>query len=121
LQQPRIDTTEYHHQTVPSSKRGKHLRVPFPTFSTSGAMLAPIYIIHTPPTKPNYIPVDYGSEFDNNLFLFSKHGKSLHHVEHLPDAPSRSDIRLWDPAVDQDEFNKIISIPSTLLGSRFDG
>jgi hypothetical protein len=78
------------------------------------------YVIQTPPKvwrprpQNNYIPVDYGSEFDDDLFMFPKCGKSLRRIEHLPNVPDRTDIHLWDPEVDQDEFDKIISIPSTL-------
>jgi hypothetical protein len=88
----------------------------------SGATIGPFsYIIQTPPKvwrprpKNVYVPTeDYGSEFDDDLFLFPRFGKSLRKPEGLRDIPARSDIRLWNPAVDQDEFDKMITIPASL-------
>ena len=77
--------------------------------------------IETPPKtwkpKPQarYTPRSYGDEFDDDLFVFKEHGRSLartpdfFHVQRDP-----ADIIQWDPAKHQAEFDKGLRIhPST--------
>jgi hypothetical protein len=61
-----------------------------------------------------YVPSDdYGSEFNDELFLFPRFGKSLRRSEPLREVPTRTDIRLWDPNINQDELEKMFMILST--------
>ena len=65
-----------------------------------------------PPTR--YMPLDYGHEFDDDLFIFPRFGKSLRLVTPGPDLPPREDVKTWNAATDQLEFDRVIKIPDHL-------
>jgi hypothetical protein len=93
----------------------------YPTF-VPGAPFKPCsYIIQTPPKvwrhrpKNTYVPSnDYGSELDDDLFIFPRFGKSLRRPERVREVPLPTDIRMWNPDTDQDEFDKMFAIPVML-------
>lgn len=93
----------------------------YPNLFPGAALEKPYsYIIQTPPkvwrpcAKNVYVPSDdYGSEFNDELFLFPRFGKSLRWSEPLREVPTRTDIRLWDPNINQDELEKMFMILST--------
>ena len=63
------------------------------------------YTITIPPKvwcpKPSshYVPLDYGHEFDEGLFVSSRFGKTLKCTTMGIDLPPRDDIRIWDPTI----------------------
>ena len=78
------------------------------------------YAITVPPKvwrpKPSsrYVPLDYGHEFDESLFVSPRFGRTLQRTTTGIDLPPRDDIRLWDPTIDHHEFARVIRIPDDL-------
>jgi hypothetical protein len=62
-----------------------------------------------PPSR--YTPLDYGSEFSDDLFAFPRFGKSLKIDMTGPELPPREDVRLWNATTDQEEFDRVIWLP----------
>ena len=60
-----------------------------------------------------YVPLDYSNEFSDDLFVFPRYGKSIQQCSQISkELPPRDDIRVWNAATDQAEFNRVIHIPS---------
>jgi hypothetical protein len=78
---------------------------------------ATAYVITMPPKvwRPRppsrYIPLDYGDEIDDDMFIFRQYGRSLLRPPYGKTIPERDDIILWDSSVHQAEFDEVITIP----------
>lgn len=59
--------------------------------------------------------MDYSNEFDDDLFVFPRYGKSILRESPVSEElPPRDDVREWNGAIDQEEFDRAISIPEDL-------
>lgn len=67
-----------------------------------------------PKPLTRYIPLDYGNEFDDNLFVFPRLGKSVRQVVPGNVLPLRDDVIEWNADKHQNEFDKVIFIPIDL-------
>jgi hypothetical protein len=75
-----------------------------------------VHVITMPPKvwrpKPpsRYIPLEYGDEIDDDLFIFRNYGKALSLPKSGATIPERDDIIYWDAAKHQAKFDQVITI-----------
>jgi hypothetical protein len=92
----------------------QHLRDVFSTTFAVRHISVPPKVWRPKPVS-RYIPLNYSDEFSEDLFVFPRYGKSIKHsVAIKEELPPRDNICLWDAAVDQAKFDRVITIPVDL-------
>ena len=99
---------------IPSSYDPASSTAPACASASNSARSFPIEIppkVWRPKVRNAYRTPTYGDELDPDLYVCPRFGKSLRRTEPLRELPPRIDIRLWNAATDQVEFDAVIKLP----------